>query len=186
MLDEGLLDILEEKTGGLAGKRVLDMGGGPGQYSIALARRGADVTWHDVSTTYQSIAQAKAAAAGVDVNWSLGYFEDAAHLPLASFDLIFNRICWFYCRNDRAFAQQLWSLLKPGGLLYIHTPNSHFHDEMPVAAQARTWLNAHTGFKIGHPMLLPRQVSELFNHLPVRRLEADYSDPRNDVLWVWK
>ncbi|SEA27850.1 Methyltransferase domain-containing protein [Thiothrix caldifontis] len=187
MVDHALLDTLEAKLGGLAGKRVLDMGAGAGQYSVALAQRGADVTWHDISRTYRTFAQAKAADAGVTLHWSLGYLEETQALPAASFDLIFNRICWYYCQNDQAFARQLWGLLKPAGVLYIHTPNSQFHGEgMPTLARLRTWLNAQTGFKVGHPMLPPRRVANLFAALPISRLEADYRDPRNDVIWVWK
>lgn len=187
MVDHALLDKLDVQLGGLQGKRILDMGAGAGQYSVALAQRGADVTWHDISHTYQRIAQEKAATAKVNLQWSLGYLEDTQALEPASFDLIFNRICWYYCQHDQTFAQQLCGLLAPGGLLYIHAPNSQFHgDKLSTAAQWRTWLNATTGFKIGHPMLPPRRIATLFADLPISKLEADYRDPRNDVIWVWK
>ena len=121
------------------------------------------------------------------MHWSLGYLEETQGLDLASFDFIFNRICWYYCQNDKVFARKLWSLLKPGGLLYIHAPNSQFHrDGMSTSAQLRTWLNAQTGFKIGHPMLPPRRIASLFETLPISKLEADYCDARNDVVWLWK
>ena len=45
-IDITLVDHLERQVGGLSGKRVLDLGGGPGQYSVLFAERGADVTWH--------------------------------------------------------------------------------------------------------------------------------------------
>ncbi len=186
-VDTGLLDRIETRLGGLAGKRVLDMGAGAGQYSVALAQRGAEVVWYDISRTYQTIAQRQAAEAGLTLEWHLGYFEDAPrYLPNRQFDFIFNRICWYYCQNDRAFARLLWSLLAQDGLLYIHAPNSRFHAEMPALARLRTWLNARTGFKVGHPMLPPRQLASLLNTLPLRQLEADCSDPCNDVLWVRK
>lgn len=187
MVDNDLLDKLEVQLGGLRGKRVLDMGAGAGQYSVALAQRGADVTWHDISQTYQRIAQQKAAVAKVNLHWSLGYLEETQALQPASFDLIFNRICWYYCQHDKAFAQQLCGLLAPDGLLYIHAPNSRFHgNKLSILAQWRTGLNATTGFKIGHPMLPPRRIATLFADLPISKLEADYRDPRNDVIWVWK
>ena len=59
--DEGVIDRIEDAMGRVAGKKVLDLGGGPGQYSVAFARRGANVTWHDVSAVYQSFSMAKAA-----------------------------------------------------------------------------------------------------------------------------
>src|SRR4051812_35635270 len=36
--DARLLDELEQRIGGFAGKQVLDLGGGPGQYSVAFAK----------------------------------------------------------------------------------------------------------------------------------------------------
>src|SRR5262245_15306759 len=50
-----IVQDLESLLGGLAGKSVLDLGGGPGQYSILFAQHGADVTWHDISREYQAI-----------------------------------------------------------------------------------------------------------------------------------
>jgi asparagine synthetase B (glutamine-hydrolysing) len=66
-----LIEDLEIRVGGFAGKRVLDLGGGPGQYSVLFAQRGADVTWHDVSREYESITRQRAAAAGVTLRFSL-------------------------------------------------------------------------------------------------------------------
>src|SRR5690348_15498072 len=100
-VDTSLIEHLERQTGGIRGKRVLDLGGGPGQYSVLFAQRGAQVTWHDISREYQSIAEARAAAGGVKISFSLGYLEDAARLRASSFDLVFCRVCWCYGRSDR-------------------------------------------------------------------------------------
>jgi len=45
--------------------RVLDCGGGPGRYSIELARRGYGVTLFDLSPECLRLAQSKAQEAGV-------------------------------------------------------------------------------------------------------------------------
>lgn len=44
-INVGLIDRLEQRIGGFKDKRVLYLGGGPGQYSTAFARRGARVTY---------------------------------------------------------------------------------------------------------------------------------------------
>src|ERR1700722_6597732 len=62
-----LVDRIEEQVGGLRGKRVLDLGGGPGQYSVLFAMRGAEVTWHDASQSYREIASQRAKATQVDL-----------------------------------------------------------------------------------------------------------------------
>src|SRR5260370_2957744 len=64
-LDSTLVDELDRRLGGVTGKTVLDLGGGPGQYSVAFASRGAHVTWHDISRNYQRIAAWNAAQHGV-------------------------------------------------------------------------------------------------------------------------
>src|SRR5437868_9690221 len=71
--NENLVERLASLANGLAGKRVLDLGGGPGQYSVLFAQRGAQVVWHDVSREYARIARNRALAANVEVEFSLGY-----------------------------------------------------------------------------------------------------------------
>ena len=108
---EDLIAQLEKWLEGLQGKTVLDLGGGPGHYSIAFAKRGARVTWHDVSERYRQFARAKAEEAGVDVSFSLGYMDEASRLLGEQFDCVFNRICWNYGRGDASFARVIYSLV---------------------------------------------------------------------------
>lgn len=186
-INAALLDLIETRLGGLQGKRVLDIGAGPGQYAISLAERGASAVWYDISQRYQQIAQQQAAQRGVQLAWHLGYLEDVSQqLADQQFDFIFNRGCWFYARNDARLARLLWERLAAGGLMYVFAPNTHSLQTVPLQAKLRTWLNAHTGFKIGHPMLPPRQMLNVLNTVPWQRIEADFSDARNDVFWVWK
>lgn len=186
-INHDLLDRLEAHLGGLQGKRVLDIGAGPGQYAISFAQRGAQVVWYDISRRYQDIAQQQAAQRGVQLEWYLGYLEDAEqHLAGQQFDFIFNRGCWFYAHNDKAFAKFLWERLVSGGLMYVFAPNAASLQNIPQQARLRLWLNAYTGFKIGHPMLPPRQMLNVLSSVPWQRLEADFTDARNDVFWVWK
>jgi len=105
-LNVGLVDQLERWIGGFKGKRVLDLGAGPGQYSVAFARRGAQVTWYDVSRNYQLIAQKRSAEAGVSLEFSLGYLEDAKRYVHNPFDLVFIRLAWYYCMNDLCFNKE--------------------------------------------------------------------------------
>ena len=94
-IDQALLDDLSQRIGGFAGKSVLDLGGGPGQYSAAIAQRGARVTWHDVSRTYLNMSKSRAEALGLleNIKFSLGYLDEAPRLLGERFDFVFNRIC---------------------------------------------------------------------------------------------
>jgi SAM-dependent methyltransferase len=187
LFDERVLDEIEPWVGGFVKKSVLDLGGGPGQFSVAMAKRGALVTWYDVSRRYQLIAQKKAKAYGVSLLWSLGYLDDASKLGEAQFDLVFNRICWNYARSDKRFAGLIWNLLKPNGVAYIDANNDTFKYELlGLSSRLRTRINARYGWKVGHPMPPRGRIAELFNRLPIERMAVDYTLPTNDRLLFLK
>ncbi len=187
-VDESLLDELDKWVGGLAGRRVLDLGGGPGHYSVAFAKRNAHVTWHDVSRVYLEIAQRKAAEHHLEIRFSLGYMEDAVKLPHKPFDLVFNRICWYYAFDDSRFADILFDLVKPGGVGYVDTMHSKARDpESSLSLDLRTWLNDRFGVKIGHPLPPHGRIARLFIEKPVMKLVVDYTSITNDkVLFLKK
>lgn len=178
-LDASPLVELEEWVGGFEGKEVLDLGAGPGQFTTLLAKKGALVTWHDVSMNYQRIAEE--GGRGLGIKYSLGYLEDAAALGEERFDLVFNRICWNYCRSDRGFARLIWGLLRPGGVGYIDTTISGFGaGSLTRSAKIRDWLNARLWWKVGHPNPPRGRVAELIVRMPIERLMVDYSRTWND------
>ncbi len=171
LLDERIVDWVESRSGTLAGKKVLDLGGGPGEYSVAFARRGANVTWHDVSARYLSIARQKAADARVTVTFSLGYLEDAKRFGPGQFDVVFCRGCWFYSIADRPFARVVYDLIKQGGLGFVNTdvctcaPSS-------LLRRLQRLMYEHCGYKIGHPMPPPELVPGLLRRFPVEDFET--------------
>ncbi len=180
-----IINRLEEWVSGFEGKRLLDLGGGPGQYSVALAKRGAQVTWHDISHNYLQIARSHAEQAGVKITFSMGYLEEAARLRAEPFDIVFSRCCWNYCRNDRDFAQVIYHLVKPGGSAYIDSPISTAEQ---IAGYRRVvyLLNRTVWLKVGHPFPPRARIARLFCIKPMERLVADYSHPQRDVLLFTK
>jgi len=179
-VDHRLLDELEERLGGFAGKQVLDLGGGPGQYTVAFAKLGADVTWFDVSRRYRDFAEQKAREARVKAEFILGYMDDSCRILRRQFDLVFNRICWSYCVNDFSFAAVVYRLLKPGGWAFIDTNHSGVGLEAAgLGLRARIWMNDALGIKIGHPYPPRGRVEKLFRRFPLEGIVADYQ-PRND------
>lgn len=174
----------EDELGPLAGRRVLDLGGGPGQYAAEFARRGAQVTWHDVSARYRQIASDSAAALGLAdrIRFSVGYLEDARELEPASFDIVWCRICWYYCMNDAAFARIIADLVRPGGAAWIISP---LFPRTSLKANAVWQLNRFTGIKIGHPCPPAGRIERLFSDKPRQSLRASIlEDGDEEIVWV--
>ena len=185
-VSEPLLDQLEGWVGGLSGKRVLDLGAGPGQYTVAFARRGALVTWFDISMNYQAMARVKVDEFNVtgQVQFCIGYLDDAPRLLAERYDLVFNRICWNYGRSDRLLADAIYDLVRPGGYGYIDTTNSLFNaHKLSTSARLRTWLNAACSIKIGHPYPPRGRVAGLLLRHPMTRLLVEYPSAVSDQVW---
>jgi SAM-dependent methyltransferase len=185
-VDSALIDRLAQRLGGFEGRRILDLGGGPGQFAAAFAARGANVTWHDVSSRYLRIASDHAARLGLDIEFSLGYLEDARRLVDHPFDLVFCRIAWSYCRSDAPFARLVYDLVVPGGFGYVDTNTPAFVEDMSTRLRLTHWLNDRFSIKIGHPYPPRGRLAELFCRLPMERMEIDHSVATNDRILFQK
>jgi SAM-dependent methyltransferase len=184
-----LLDKLESLIGGFPGKSVLDLGGGPGHYTIGFAMRGADVTWHDVSGRYYEMTASKAKEYNVSskVHLSLGYLDEAAALLNRQFDFVFNRLCWHYAIADRSFARIIYELVRSGGFGYIDAVNSDYQKETQGRGlRLRNFLNDRCSLKIGHPCPPRGRVADLLQRNPMKRIIIDYDRPANDCIFFEK
>ncbi|HTS87924.1 MAG TPA: class I SAM-dependent methyltransferase [Gemmatimonadales bacterium] len=118
------------------GRRVLDYGCGDGIFALALAARGAEVTGYDVS------AAAITAARGFDSGARRAQFTTEE--PGAGvFDLVFCTEVLEHVPDDRAFAAQVLSRARPGGVLVGTTPvgrsffdpdHRHLYDRASLAS----------------------------------------------------
>lgn len=94
--------------------RVADLGCGTGSLSVLLAERGYRVTAVDLSPKMVALAEEKARAAGVAVDFGV---DDAAdpRLPAGSFDIVLSRhVIWALPDPGVAFRRWL-QLLDSGG-----------------------------------------------------------------------
>lgn len=183
-----VIDWIEEHIGPLAGKRVLDLGGGPGQYSVAFAKRGADVIWLDVSARYRNYVLTKAREHGVRLKTFVAYMDEAEKIvDSGSYDLVFNRICWYYSRSDQGFAKTIYRLMSPGGYAYVNSRHLTFTWKAGHAiTNAKHFLNKFTFLKAGHPHPPKGRIARLFCTFPVEYMVADFSRSTNDVVFIKK
>jgi SAM-dependent methyltransferase len=102
------------------GRRVIDLGCGPGLYANRLARSGAHVTGVDFSSRSVDHARETAAEAGVEVEYILADY--LAFEPAASYDLAMVIMC-DYCAlspGQRArLVERVDGLLEPGGAFVL-------------------------------------------------------------------
>ena len=183
--DRDVVSMLEAKLGTLKARRVLDLGGGPGNYSIEFCRRGARVVWHDISRRYMNLARANAEHAGVSIEFSLGYLEQARSLLHGEFDLVFCRMCWCYCIDDRRFMRMLYSLIKPGGTGYIECNTPAFAEPKGLR-KLQYFLNSRLWLKLGHPFPPHGRIEYLVRQFPIRCIEVDYSSVYIDRIFFLK
>lgn len=105
----------------LPGDRVLDIGGGPGRYSIHYARKGCDVTLVDLSDGNIALAREKAAEAGVEIRAIARNCLELDELDLGTYDHVFlmGPLYHLLTEEDRVRAVDLaLSRLKVGGFFY--------------------------------------------------------------------
>lgn len=129
---------LVETLGGLAGKRVLEIGSGPGRFLQACREGGAEVTGIDISP--QSIRLAKQF---YELDLLPFALEDAlakGALPAGQFDLVFAFELIEHVRYPGQLTRLIHGLLAPGGLLVLSTPNFGLFELMGERAPpVRTW-----------------------------------------------
>jgi len=108
-----------------AGARVLDIGGGPGRYSLWLAERGHRVTLADLSPGLVAIARDKVAVSSAAARIEDIVVADARDLSRwadASFDAVLSLGPFYHLPDpadrDRA-ARELARILHPEGLAFV-------------------------------------------------------------------
>jgi SAM-dependent methyltransferase len=102
--------------------RLLDIGGGPGRYAIALAGRGYDVTLLDLSAAELEYARSKAEEAGVELE---GYLRanalDLGGLAPESYDAVLLMGPLYHLLSEEERRRSLLEarrVLKPGGPIF--------------------------------------------------------------------
>jgi SAM-dependent methyltransferase len=98
------------------GTRVLDIAAGTGNASIPAARAGAHVTASDLTPELLEAGRARAAAAGVELEWVPA---DAEHLPFpdAGYDVVLSAIGVMFAPHHVEAADELVRVCRPGGTI---------------------------------------------------------------------
>lgn len=103
------------------GSKILDIGGGPGHYSVHYARQGHEVTLLDLSEGNVRFAKKKARQYGVKITAMQGNALDLSAFPDDSYDVVFlmGPLYHLLDEGNRLKAiNEAKRVLKPGGYLF--------------------------------------------------------------------
>lgn len=104
------------------GEKVLDIGGGPGRYSLYLAHKGCDVTLFDLSTENVKFAQSKAKEKNISIKAIVGDARCVDEIVTEQFDhiLLMGPMYHLLEESDRIKAvRSSLKLLKPNGVIFV-------------------------------------------------------------------
>jgi ubiquinone/menaquinone biosynthesis C-methylase UbiE len=98
------------------GSRLLDIACGSGQVTLMAARTGVDATGIDIATNLIERARARAAEAGLAVNFDDGDAEELPY-PDASFDFVVSLIGAMFAPRPERVAAEMLRVCRPGGVI---------------------------------------------------------------------
>jgi SAM-dependent methyltransferase len=135
------LPVILSLAGDVRGRRVLDVGCGPGRHARALIDRGALVTGIDVSEEMVKAATERSGGRG---RFLRADFE-TAKFPRASFDLINASLCLMYSRDlAPAFKNFRAWLVRGGRLIFSIYHPVRFFQKVPdfdFSRRQKVWIH---------------------------------------------
>ena len=114
---------IEKKTGGLAGKTVLDVGCGGGILAESMAARGAIVTGIDLSEKPLKVAQLHLIESGLHVDYRLISAEGMAIEKRNAFDIVTCMEMLEHVPDPASTVRACAEMAMPGGWVYFSTLN---------------------------------------------------------------
>lgn len=116
------LEVTFAWLGDLRGKCVLELGCGPGDYTVMLARRGAQVTAIDIAPASLGITRRRAEASGlaqaVQIQWMAA---ETLAFPAETFDWVVG-FGLLHHADPSALAPEVRRVLRPGGRVLFREP----------------------------------------------------------------
>jgi len=116
------IDLFED----VAGTKILELGCGGGQCTVALAKRGAEITGLDLSTEQLEYARELAAEHDADLEFLQGSVTDLGMFDDNSFDVAFNAFVFQWVDDLGACFAETYRVLRPGGRFVFSMPHPFY------------------------------------------------------------
>ena len=117
------LDYIEERAGGLAGQRIVDIGCGGGILAESMALRGAQVLGIDMSEAPLAVAQLHQLESGAELEYRRTTAEELAESEPSGFDVVTCMEMLEHVPDPDSTIRACAQLIKPGGHLFFSTIN---------------------------------------------------------------
>ena len=117
------LDYIDQRAGGLAGKRVLDVGCGGGILAESMALRGARVLGIDLGEAPLAVARLHQLESGAELDYRRVAAEELAASEVAAFDIVTCMEMLEHVPDPASTIRACAQMVKPGGHLFFSTIN---------------------------------------------------------------
>ncbi len=117
------LNYIDEKSGGITGKKVIDVGCGGGILSESMVQRGAIVSGIDMSQPSIEVAKLHLYESNFDVDYQRSTAEAFAELHPHCFDVVTCMELLEHVPDPASVIRACAKLVKPGGHLFFSTVN---------------------------------------------------------------
>jgi 2-polyprenyl-6-hydroxyphenyl methylase/3-demethylubiquinone-9 3-methyltransferase len=114
---------IERLAGGLAGKRVIDVGCGGGILSESMAAKGARVTGIDLAEKPLKVAMLHRLESGLEVDYRLASAESVAQAEAGQYDVVTCLEVLEHVPDPASTVRACAQLAKPGGRVFFATIN---------------------------------------------------------------
>ncbi|MEN3752035.1 bifunctional 2-polyprenyl-6-hydroxyphenol methylase/3-demethylubiquinol 3-O-methyltransferase UbiG [Mangrovibacter yixingensis] len=117
------LGYINERSGGVFGKKVLDVGCGGGILAESMVREGATVTGLDMGGEPLQVARLHALESGLQVDYRQETVEDHAAANPGAYDVVTCMEMLEHVPDPQSVVQACARLVKPGGHVFFSTIN---------------------------------------------------------------
>lgn len=117
------LDYIQQRSGGIFGKKILDVGCGGGILSESMAQEGAQVTGLDMGSEPLLVARLHALESGLPVEYVQQTVEAHAQENTEQYDIVTCMEMLEHVPNPASVIQACAQLVKPGGHVFFSTIN---------------------------------------------------------------
>ncbi|MCW7761174.1 bifunctional 3-demethylubiquinol 3-O-methyltransferase/2-polyprenyl-6-hydroxyphenol methylase [Photorhabdus luminescens] len=117
------LNYILQRSGGIFGKKVLDVGCGGGILSESMAREGAETTGLDMGTEPLQVARLHALETGIPVTYVQETVESHAEKYPQAYDIVTCMEMLEHVPDPQSVVYACAQLVKPGGHVFFSTIN---------------------------------------------------------------